>query len=341
LPDISIIHHAGQYLTLAESARPFRVTRDLRTLGPWDFRGGLPDGICAHPKIDPVTGELVVFRYGFAPPYLTWATVGPDGTVSQREQAIDLERPCMMHDFAVTEHYIILFVCPAVFDVTAAAVLQWQPELGTRIAVVPRRDSSDDVRWIDTEPFWVWHFANGFEADAVDGSITIIIDFPRWSHPGFDRSTPASCGVVRAEIDPTGGSIRIDQRDDELTEFPRIDDRRVGLPHRWFYVVSKERTGQALPPGEWNGLSRYDMQTGQVVTRRMGSLRLGEPVFVPAGSATAEDQGYVVTFATDSATLESFFLMLNAGDIAGEPAAILRIPHRVPAGLHGCWIPGK
>jgi carotenoid cleavage dioxygenase-like enzyme len=343
LPDVSVIRHAGQYLALAESARPFRVTRELTTLGPWDFGGGLPQGICAHPKIDPVTGELVVFRYGFAPPYLTWATVGPDGAVSQREQAIDLDRPHMIHDFGVTEQYVILFVCPAVFDATgaAAAVLQWRPELGTRIALLPRRGSADALRWVNTEPFWVWHFANAFEAAATDGSTTIIVDFPRWSHLGLDRSASANCGVVRAEIDVTRRSIRIDQRDDRMTEFPRIDDRRIGRPHRWFYVASKEPAGQPLPPGEWNELSRYDTQTGQVITRKAGALRLGEPVFAPAGPAAAEDQGYVVTFATDTATLESYFLILQAADIAGEPAAILRIPHRVPAGLHGCWVPGR
>jgi carotenoid cleavage dioxygenase len=72
----------------------------------------------------------------------------------------------------------------------------------------------------------------------------------------------------------------------------------------------------------------------------MGSLRLGEPMFPPADPVGAEDQGYVVTFATDAATLESYFLILHSGDIAGEPAATLRIPHRVPLGLHGCWVPG-
>ena len=53
-------------------------------------------------------------------------------------------------------------------------------------------------------------------------------------------------------------------------------------------------------------------------------------MFAPAGPAAAEDQGYVVTFATDTATLQSYFLILHAADIAGEPAATLRIPHRVP-----------
>jgi len=78
------------------------------------------------------------------------------------------------------------------------------------------------------------------------------------------------------------------------------------------------------------------MQTGQVVSGKTGLWRVGEAVFAPAGPDAAEHDGYVMTFATDAATLQSSFLILHAG----EPAATVRIPQRVPAGLHGCWVPG-
>jgi len=58
--------------------------------------------------------------------------------------------------------------------------------------------------------------------------------------------------------------------------------------------------------------------------------------FQLASSDSSEGHGFVVTFATDVATMQSYFLILHAADIAGEAAATLRIPHRVPAGLHGC-----
>jgi carotenoid cleavage dioxygenase len=32
-------------------------------------------------------------------------------------------------------------------------------------------------------------------------------------------------------------------------------------------------------------------------------------------------------------------VLLRAADIAGEPVAVLRMPQRVPFGLHGCWVP--
>ena len=60
------------------------VTAGLDTLARYDFAGGLPAGITAHPKIDPATGEMFVFRYDVTAPFLTWATFGADGTVTQR-----------------------------------------------------------------------------------------------------------------------------------------------------------------------------------------------------------------------------------------------------------------
>ena len=45
--------------------------------------------MCAHPKIDPVTGDMILFRYDVEAPFLTWATIGVDGTVTQPPTAID------------------------------------------------------------------------------------------------------------------------------------------------------------------------------------------------------------------------------------------------------------
>jgi len=50
---VSIVRHAGRLLALAERARPFLLTERLDTVGPWYFGGVLPQGITAHPKVDP------------------------------------------------------------------------------------------------------------------------------------------------------------------------------------------------------------------------------------------------------------------------------------------------
>ena len=166
-PFINVVRHAGRYLALEEGTPPYEITPDLGTVGLYDFGGSLPAGICAHPKIDPASGEMVVFRYDVEEPYLTWAVVGVDGIVTRPPTPVaGVDRGYMIHDFAITEHYVVLFIGPAVFDVEAMLgggdALQWRPELGTRVALIPRAGSARPT-WLDTEAFWVWHFANAYE----------------------------------------------------------------------------------------------------------------------------------------------------------------------------------
>ena len=335
LPDINIVHHAGRLLALAEGARPFLLTDSLDTVGPWYFGGQLPKGITAHPKLDPVTGELVVFRYDvLSAPYLSWAVIGADGTVTRAEQPIDIDAAYMIHDFVITPHYIVLFVCPARFDFSGPQVLRWEPERGTRIAVIAR-DSSSATRWIATEAFWVWHFANAFEEIGDNGATTIVVDYAHWSHLALQGPQTATGGVTRARLDAAAATARFEAVDDQPTEFPRIDDRRVGQPHRYFHAASKD--GNAQGRGMWNVIRRYDTHTGAVTSRSNGATMVGEAIFVPS-SKGGEGDGYLLAYAFAGDATE--LLILHASDIAGEPAAVLRLPQRVPVGLHGCWVPG-
>ena len=77
-------------------------------------------GMCAHPTIDPRTGELVLFRYAFQEPYLMWAAIASDGSVAHPPEPIPVDGPYMIHDMVLTERYVVLFVAPAVFDMMAA-----------------------------------------------------------------------------------------------------------------------------------------------------------------------------------------------------------------------------
>ena len=108
LPDINVVRHRGRLLALAESDRPYRLDPvDLDTVGVETFGGSQPAGITAHPKVDPRTGDMVVFCYHLGPPYLTWATIAADGSGSSPVPVAGLGRPVMIHDMALTEHYVV------------------------------------------------------------------------------------------------------------------------------------------------------------------------------------------------------------------------------------------
>ena len=335
-PFVNVISHAGRILALGDSHPSYLLTPALDTVGPYTYGGVLAAGVSAHPRLDPLTGELIVFRAGLQPPFLVWSVVAPDGT-ARPEQVIDLDVPHLIHDCVITERYLVVFVCPLVSDPSGPArggpVFDWRPERGTRIAVIARDGSA--VRWFDSDAFWVWHFANAYEEQAADGTTTITVDYPCWTHPGLGLpGGPLLGGMARARIALGHRLVIFEQIDDLGAEFPRIDDRRTGRQHRYVHVAG---TTTAVV-GEWDQLRRYDTVTGTVTTRHLEAHRIGETIFASNGSGTGEDDGYLLAYIYDPAELTTDLLILHAADAAGEPAATLRMPHRVPFGLHGNWI---
>lgn len=348
-PFINVVRHAGRYLALEEGTPPYEISAALATIGRFDFDGGLPAGMCAHPKIDPRTGEMLVFRYDVQEPYLTWAVVGPDGTVTRPAATVEgVDRGYMIHDFAVTEHYVVLVVGPATLDLQAVlaggSALQWRPELGTRIAVIPR-DGSSGARWVETDAFWAWHFANAYELpDPSPGrgttttDVRIVVDFPWWSSLGFltDSTDPLRGAFTRATLDPGRGTVELVHLDGAKTEFPRIDDRLIGQQHRYLTVVGLSGRHD-LVLGEHDRLVRYDMETGTSAAFDCDAV-IGEVVFAPRLGGTEALDGYYLTFASSTGPDRSSWLSVwDAADFPSEPVAKVRIPQRVPNGLHGSW----
>ena len=65
-PNTNVIGHAGRTFAIVEAgARPYELTDELDTVGPCDFGGTLDGGYTAHPKRDPLTGELYAVSYFF------------------------------------------------------------------------------------------------------------------------------------------------------------------------------------------------------------------------------------------------------------------------------------
>jgi carotenoid cleavage dioxygenase len=337
LPDINVIRHGGRYLALAEVDSPVEITADLETVGAYDFGGSIP-GMCAHPRIDPLTGELFLFRYNIEAPFLTWSVVGSDGTVTTPPQPIDTGgKAYMVHDFTITASSIVLFIGPLEFDFEAmfsgGNMLAWKPDLGTQIAVISR--ATGDVRWVQADPFWVWHFANAFDRETPSGGTEIVVDFTQWSRSMIAGDGPITGAITRAVIDPATGTYRAEHFDDRGAEFARIDDRLTGQEHRHFITTTRT---DAVPQGEKNLLQQINTVTGEIARWDSGDHVFEEVCFLP-GPGSEPGDGFYATFRTDRTTLESDFVLVAADDVAAGPIVRILLPHRVPCGLHGNWFP--
>jgi len=355
-----VIQHAGKLLALWEAGLPTELDPEtLDTIGLWDFHGqlkrkvdptiaaqvgmdaieGLGPGIMsAHPKIDPKTGELLFFGYSAAPPHLVFNVVSPDGKLVRNEE-IDVPYAAMMHDFLVTEEHVLFPIFPAAFDYSemeaGTGIIAWKPELGTHIGVMPRSGGNADVRWIESDPCYVFHFANGWsDGDRITAEMCRFPVLPMFGGEGL---LPPS--FWRWTIDLSSSSVREEPIDETPAEFPRIDDRFAGLPsrHVWVPSMAPEEEGGVFG---FNVIAHFDTQTGErkLHRSRPGSV-MGEPVFVPRSADADEGDGYVIVLAYREPEKRSDLLVLDALNIDAEPIAEVQLPVRVPSGFHGSWLP--
>jgi carotenoid cleavage dioxygenase len=335
-----VIRHANRILALCEAGLPYELTRHLDTMAMYDFGGRLVGPMTAHPKIDPVTGELVFFGYGWVAPFVRYHVAEADGTITHSVE-IEVKGPTMMHDCAVTATRTVLLDLPVCFDPEMIPRIglpyRFRPEYGARIGILPRRGDNASVTWFEIEPCYIFHALNAYDEGA-----RVVLEAARyatmfqWSAEA-DGNVPSAPAVLqRYTLDLDQRTVTTEVLDDLAWEFPRVDDRRLGRRHRYAYgvgVVRTEADGLAF-----RHLVRYDLQVGQRQIHRVGLGDMNsEPVFVPAGPG--EGEGYVLSTVYNAARRATDVVIIDASRFTSPPVATIRLPVRVPMGFHGTWMP--
>jgi carotenoid cleavage dioxygenase len=178
--------------------------------------------------------------------------------------------------------------------------------------------------------------------NAFDDDGAVVVDLVRYPKMfathliGPEEGTPV---LERWRIDPAAGKVVTEVVDDQPQEFPRVDERVVGRPHRYGYAL---RVAEGDPDrgrgfAIEGALLKHDRQRGTVEATTMGGVA-GEAVFIPSGQDAAEDDGYVMSLVFNPETETSDLVVLAAQDFTAEPVARVHLPVRVPVGFHGNWI---
>ena len=340
----------GRLLALwYESGKPYVLDpKTLQTRGVEDFEGSLRFPLSAHSKTIPSTGDFVFFSYGYRPPYMRYGVLTAEGTLHHVD--ITLPGPRRPHDIGVTPRYSILhdfpvFYDPELFAKKGKRVPLFHPEVPTRFGIIPRLGSDAELRWFEFEPCYMLHVVNCWE----EGDAVVMVGC-RTADPSLKpdpedgpiaamlSGIKLQANLYRWRIDLETGAVEEGPIDDTNAEFPMIRPSVTGHANRWAYL-------QRIPfeiPATFESLMKYDLHSGAYTEHRYGAGVFGsEAPFAPrVGGSAEEDDGYVVTFVTDTRDWSSACLVFDARDVAAGPLAKVALPQRIPAGFHATWMDG-
>jgi len=335
------------------SGLPYEVDPfTLETVGLSDFHGKVSTAMTAHPKIDPVTGEMLFFARSPIPPQLCYYVADRAGKIIKVEP-IEAPYSGFLHDFLITQDYVIFPLIPVTATAerkrssTGGNLVSWAPEMKSYFGVMPRSGGSADVKWFEVEAFAQYHFWNAYN----EGS-KITLAFPSFnSIYHFDEdgnSAPIepsklTCREVKFELDMLTGSIARVEFDDIAADYHRVDPRYIG--RKWRHTFTNAWIANNRPPvsgGSWpqNAMVHYDNETGRRTLRQFkpGTWTHPEPAFVPRGPEAPEGDGYLLSLVYREEEDRSDIEILDTSDIAAEPVATVKLPTRVVFGAHGQFI---
>jgi carotenoid cleavage dioxygenase-like enzyme len=330
-----VICHAGRILALVETSFPYQLTDELETVGWWDFDGRLTTAMTAHPKVCAATGEMHFFGYDQRPPLVTCHVVDPAGRLVTT-RPVEVPRATMMHDFNLTERFVVFMDLPIVFDrqlAMAGGVLpfRYDPSCGARLGVLRRDDPHGAMRWFDVEPCYVFHALNAHD----DGNV-VTIDVSRLAAPTREGGGITDAVLWRWTIDLAAGTVTECQLDDRPGDFPRVDDRLTGRPARRGWITSMPDPRDGATSGS---ITVYDLPARTSTTHQFRDGRVpSEAVFAP-GDDTPGGPGWLLSYVYDPVRDASDLVVLDHERPQEDPVATIELPARAPYGFHGSWIP--
>lgn len=359
---ITVAAFDDEWVAVGETPTQLSIDIDtLETKGVFEFKGSMFSiWTCSHMIPDVASNRMYSFSTMGVPifgRYRLWYVEGGSRIRTQWATVKD-RRPSWMHAFGLSEHYAVLTAFPlrcrtwqlffnAFIGKPFIRTFQWNGDEPTKGYLI-ERSSGRVVRRFDLPTMFAFHFANTWEEDGA-----VVFDLAAYADPGaidagrldsvfgpeggtFPKSTLQRC---RVPLD--GGDVEHRVLSDAPIEMPRFDDTRSMRPYRYVYGFSYDRPGRF-----YNQLVKIDTQQPEPNDKRWGPPGSfpSEPVFIPRPGATAEDDGVVV-----SVVLE----VPAAGEAAQAPSSSLvvldaatftelgraRVPHHIPFGLHGAFVP--
>jgi beta,beta-carotene 9',10'-dioxygenase len=342
---VNVTRINGRSLAVSETSLAVQFDpATLQTVGVVGYGTELAGPVTtAHPHAAPGSKDLInyVLKFGRHSRYVIYRQ-GPADPAPSVIGGIPADLPGYVHSFAVTQRHVILAIFPLVVNPLSFLLrnrpfidnYRWQPELGLRIVVLDLADGT--IRGDLSAPaVFAFHHINAYD----DGD-QLVMDLCAYDDAGIidafyldrmrtDQVLPP-CRPTRYRIDLAAGSVDVSVLSEETLDLPRINyARHNGRAYRYAYGCGADQTRASF----FDRLCKLDVAERTVQVWQQDGCFPGEPVFVAAPDASAEDDGVVLSVVLDTADGRSSLLVLDAATFTELARA--QVPHAIPYGFHG------
>lgn len=354
--------HAGRLFTLKEDSLPIEIDPvTLDTKGAFDFGGGYKSQtFTAHPKIDPLTGEMIAYGYeatGPATKDVFLYTMDRAGNVI-KEVRFEVPYVSIIHDIALTQDHVIF---PFAGYVTSMERLRagkihwgWDRTKPSMIGIIPRDGDARDLRWFKGPERCMMHT---FNAQSDGDKVTLYAPFYDSNFfpffPNVDGSpwdpSKAKAYVRKLTFDLASKKDSWEEEilfPTEIGDLGKIDNRYMTLPQRYAFTsfadptrpFDEARAGN-LRGRVTNTYGRFDLHSGKVSRYFAGDTHsLQECCFVPRSANAPEGDGYLIGVASNYAEMRSELIIADASRLEEGDIARVILPMRAGPQVHGMWI---
>ena len=361
------VWHGGRLFMTKEDGRGYEINpHTLATQGKWDYYGALrSETFTAHPRIDPVTGEMFFFGYeagGLCSLDVAYGIADRDGNLT-REQWFEQPYCSTIHDFVITEKYAIFPIFPTLADLERlkAGGAHWahHQDKPSYLGIMPRYGDVSEIRWIEGPVgVSVFHEVNAYDdGDLVhiDLCLTDTNAFPFMREAGgIERDQRSLQGALtRWTIDMGQANPQIQERPlGPPGDLPRLADKDQGRSynHAW-YLSMNPQGGPPMPGGpvgvNFNALLRVEVGNGRIDLMGVPpGAAISEPAHVP--SSEPGHDGWLLSVVdmpnhpdpsqqrpTD---YSSELWVIEAGDVGKGPVARIKTGLALRSQVHGTWV---
>lgn len=361
----SVLPLDNKLLALWEGGKPHALDlQSLETKGEDDL-GFLTNSMSytAHPKIDPETG--FVYNIGQRKGKFAIDVYVSDGKTGDilKHNLIKFDRnPIFIHDICMAGDYLVFFTFPVKIDFlsiflrkkTMKEALDYDENSYSEIVVVSKKNL-ELVAKIKHDPFFFFHFSNGF----VNEKGNLVFDLCEYEN--FDVFKKYTSSVLeenfgldndknsnknenannkRKQFNSYFSRFEIDLQNkklvaknkivDDLCEFPVVHSNLVGKKYSKVYLSkADEGTTDYLKNAV---LMDIDKQT--IVKRKFDDgVFPGEIIHIE--STPNRKEGYAITVAYDANRDKSTVYLLDENTL--EDIAVFDLPDVTAHSFHGIW----